>query len=164
MTNINAIEFAIEMEHDGEAYYLEQAKINKDNSLNTVFLLLAEDEKMHGQLLQNKMNEDVCTLDDSASFAKIQNVFEGLHDFKSDIWKVPNQLELYEMAQDKEKQSIDLYRGLLSTAADPKEKKLFAYLIRQEEGHFAVFEELVSLLKRANEWVESPEFGLRKEY
>lgn len=37
---MNSLEFAINMEHDGEKFYKRQVEINKDNSLNTVFLLL----------------------------------------------------------------------------------------------------------------------------
>ena len=49
---MNSIEFAINMELDGVKYYTEQAEINKDNSLNTVFLLLAKDEGNHARILK----------------------------------------------------------------------------------------------------------------
>ena len=53
---MNALEYAIKMEHDGEKYYSEQAQINKDNSLYTVCLMLVKDENRHARILSNKMS------------------------------------------------------------------------------------------------------------
>ncbi len=61
------------------------------------------------------------------------------------------------------KKSIDLYEKLLVESADGGEKELFRYLVGQEKEHFTMLDELVTMLRHAEEWVESPEFGLRKE-
>ena len=85
---MNNWKFAIDMELDGEKYYKEQAKINKDNSLNVVCPMLAE-------------------------------------------------------------------------GAD---KELLEYLIKQEENHYEILDNMASLLIKPEEWVENAEFGIRKEY
>ena len=161
---MNSIEFAINMELDGVKYYTEQAEINKDNSLNTVFLLLAKDEGNHARILQNKFNELLYKLKDNNTLSESKNVFKGIGDFKNEIKEIPNQLDLYRIASEKEKQSIDLYKKFLSEAADDEEKKLFEYLVKQEREHFAILEELVLLINRPYEWVEAAEFGIREEY
>ncbi len=161
---MNSFEFAIKMEHDGEKYYMEQAKINKDNSLNTVFIMLAKDEKNHARIFQNKLNQLSYELKDNNTLSEFKNVFKGIKNFKNEIKKIPNQLDLYRGALDKEKQSIELYKKFLSEATDDKEKKLFEYLIKQEENHFAILEELVLLINRSDDWVESAEFGIREEF
>jgi len=66
------------------------------------------------------------------------------------------------LALEMEKKSIELYTKLLSEAADDRE--LFAYLIKQEQGHLAIVEEIIKLVNRPNEWVEAAEFGEREEY
>ena len=53
---------------------------------------------------------------------------------------------------------------MLGEAKDEKEKKIFEFLIEQESDHYKVLEQLVEMVNRPNEWVESAEFGLRKEY
>lgn len=161
---MNSLEFAINMELDGEKYYLEQAEINKDNSLKTVFLLLAKDEENHARILRNKSSELSNVLKDSNTLSESKNVFKGIENFKSEIKEIPNQLDLYRAALEKEKQSIDLYHKFLSEATDDKAKELFKYLIKQEEDHYAILDELVILINRPDEWVESAEFGVRKEY
>ena len=68
------------------------------------------------------------------------------------------------MALGKEKQSIDLYTDFLSKASNDEEKTLFEYLIRQEKQHYEIFDELVTMLRNSEDWVENAEFGIRKEY
>ena len=130
---MNCIEFAINMELDGEEYYKEQATINKDNSLKAVFLVLAKDEESHARILKNKLKELSYNLQDNNTISEVKNVFEGIEDYKKEISILPVQLELYKEALEKEKQSISLYEKLLSQATDDNEKKLFEYLIKQKK-------------------------------
>lgn len=160
---MNSFEFAINMELDGEKYYIEQAKINKENSLNTVFIMLAKDEANHAKIFQNKLNELSYDLKSNNTISEFKSVFKEIGNYKNEIKKIPNQLDLYRAALEKEKQSIELYKKFLSEATDDKEKQLFEYLIKQEGDHFAILEELVLLINRSDDWVESAEFGIREE-
>lgn len=116
---MNTLDYAIEMEFDGEKYYEEQAKL--------------------------------------------KSIFKDANNFKSEIRDKPTQLEFYITALEKEKQSIDLYTDLLAKAAGIKERALFKYLVEQETLHFSLLDEMVTMLRHAEEWVESAEFGLRTE-
>ncbi|HVJ49954.1 ferritin family protein [Desulfitobacterium sp.] len=158
------LEFAINMEHEGEKYYLEQAEINKDNGLDVVFRMLAKDEHKHAEVLQNKANNLAYKLDPNETLTEIKNVFKGIGDFKDKIKQIPNQLDAYRKALKTEKESIDLYQTSLAEATDDKSKELFEFLIKQEQDHYTALEELVSLLSKSEEWVEDAEFGLRKDY
>ncbi|MBI4855746.1 MAG: ferritin family protein [Acetobacterium woodii] len=161
---MNSIEFAINMEIDGEKYYREQAEFNKDNSLNAVFLLLAEDENGHAKLLQNELKKMTYELSDNETPANVNNVFKDKGDFKNHFEEIPNQLDVYRMALQMEKDSIALYEKLLNEATDEQTKKLFGYLVKQEENHFKIFDNLITLVERPEEWVEDAEFGPREEY
>jgi len=161
---MNDLQFAINMELDGGKFYRQQAEINKNNSLHTVCLMMAEDEKMHAQILTDKLNEMPYQLIDNDTLAQAKNIFEGIGDIKIEGKSIPSQLDFYRLAADLEKQSIDLYNKYLSQAMELQEKELFEYLINQEKNHFAVLDELASLLRHAEQWVENAEFGLRKEY
>jgi len=154
------LEFAINMEHDGEKFYKRQAEINKDNSLNTVFLLLEKDEAHHAQILQNKFNE----LTDNNTLSQVNNVFKESKGFISEFEKIPNQLDAYKFALEIERKSIDLYTSFLSESTDDQSKELFEFLIKQEKDHYTIFEELILLIERPEEWVENAEFGIREEY
>ncbi len=156
--------FAIQMEVDGERYYREQAGRFAGSGLQKVFLMLAEDEKHHAEILEGKSKGGVYALADSVTLAEARNIFLGMGDFKSEIQKIPSQLDVYEIALDMEKKSIALYTDCLSKSKDDSEKDIFEYLIGQEKDHLAIMEELMEAVRNAVSWVESAEFGIRKEY
>ena len=107
---MNSIEFAIKMELDGEKYYREQAENNQDNPLNIIFVFLADDEKGHAALLQNELEKITYDLADNQTLADTNNVFKERGDFKNKFEKIPNQLDVYRMALQMEKDSIELYQ------------------------------------------------------
>jgi rubrerythrin len=47
---------------------------------------------------------------------------------------------------------------------DGLNEEIFDYLIGQEQEHLILFEELVKMVTRPEEWVESAEFGIREDY
>jgi len=160
---MNVLDFAINMELEGEKYYNEQAELNKNTGLKTVFLMLAKDENAHAQILQNKVKNLSYKLNDSDTLDKTIHLFKELKDFKNEIKQIPNQLDLYRAALEKEKESINLYEKLLLEAEDDKSKSLFTFLIKQEKDHYEVLDELVLQLNKADDWVEAAEFGVRTE-
>ncbi|MHB1452382.1 MAG: ferritin-like domain-containing protein [Saccharofermentanales bacterium] len=162
--DLNILDFAISMENDGAAYYGEQAELNKGNSLNPVCLMLQTDELNHAKILTNFMNSLSYELKDSITITKAKSLFSGVGNLKIEEIGVLSQLDFYTISSDKEKASIDLYTGMLAKAANDQEKELFTYLMNQEKKHFEIIDGLVSLLRMAHEWVESAEFGIRKEY
>ena len=161
---MNALEYAIKMEKDGEKYYAGQAEKNKNNSLHPVCSILAADENRHARILGKKINDLPYDLVNMDTYSTTKNIFSGIGDFKSEIKSMPSQLDFYTMALEKEKQSIDLYTDFLAKASTADDIKLFEFLIKQEKQHFEIFDELVELLRRPEEWVENAEFGIRKEY
>lgn len=156
------IEFAIKMEQDGERYYREQAE--KHRGLEPVFLMLAEEERSHAAILMKRLENEAYELDGSDILAEARNVFHGMADFKMEIKAVPDQLDLYRAGMEMEKESIALYEELNVAVTGDEDKELFAFLVKEEKAHYSILEELVLLINRPNEWVESAEFGLREEY
>ncbi|HHY25333.1 MAG TPA: ferritin family protein [Desulfitobacterium dehalogenans] len=161
---MNALEFAIKMELEGERYYREQAEVNQGNSLKSIFLMLADDEKMHAQILEKKANKLDYSLEPKETLATAKHVFSDKVRIKNEIKEIPSQIDVYRAALENERESIQLYQKCASEAADVETKALFEYLILQEEDHYAVLDRLISLLSHAEEWVEDAEFGVREDY
>lgn len=162
--NMNALDFAIQMELDGEQYYRRQAEINRENNLYSVCIMLATDEAHHAQILTSRKARQPVEMPDSDTLKKAKNVFNGIGDIEMALKPIPSQLDFYRIASEKEEQSIALYSELKSKAEDKQDAELFEYLIGQEKQHFEVLDNLATLLRHAEEWVESPEFGLRKDF
>lgn len=158
------VDFAVQLEHDGEKYYTEQAEKNNDAGLHAVFTVLAEEERKHAEMLEASLSDSSMKYNLEELSAKSVNVFKDLGDVKSEIRPLPEQIDVYRIALEMEKKSIDLYRQFAMEAADEPSKALFSFLVKQEEKHLALLDELVRLLRHAKEWPESMEFGLREEY
>src|SRR5665647_1331929 len=134
---MSKLNFAIQMEIDGEQYYLSQAEINKGTSLYNAFLLLAKDEKKHADLLRKKYNTSDSSINDDLPTAEPTNLFSGKADYKRDADVVPGQLEVYVVARDMEQKGIDLYREMLTETKDGPTRHLIEFLIKQEQDHYA---------------------------
>lgn len=161
---MDVFDFAVQMEMDGENYYREQAGKFAGSKLQNVFVMLAEDEKRHAEILKSQAEGKAYSLADSQTLSGAKNIFSDLGDFKSEIQKIPSQLDAYEMAMEMEKKSIALYEECLSKSKDDSAAGIFTYLIQQEKDHYSVMEELMESVRNALIWVESAEFGIRKEY
>ena len=156
---MDILEYAIKMENDGEKFYLELAEQNKDTKLNNVFRSLANDEAHHAKIIRDK-RQGIATSFSEETETAAKNVFsDDEFMIESDV---PGQVDAYKGALEKEQESIDLYKKLKSEAEGDEE--LFSFLIEQEEGHYKLIEEIIEMVNRPNEWVESAEFGRRKEY
>lgn len=159
---MNSIELAISMEMDSKRFYMEQAEKAVDSGLKSIFHTLAEEESIHARILKSKAETLPYELVDT--YAEIKSIFVEIGNYKDIIKQIPDAVDVYRTALENEKRSLDLYREMLEDATDEKDKKIFEFLIEQESDHCKVMDQLIELVDRPNEWVESAEFGVRKEY
>ena len=152
------------MENDLERFYREQAEKNKDNELHTVFTLLADEEEKHAEILKKNIEKVVLDLEDSNITSEVKPIFKNIADLSSDIKDLPSQLDAYYLALEKEEESIDYYGKLYNEAKSDHSKTVIKFLLEQEKKHRNLLEDLITLVKRPEEWVEDAEFGLREEY
>lgn len=155
------LELALSMELDLEKFYQEQAELNKDNSLNVVFTMLAKEEKNHANILRTNADKLTLPLEDSNILFDVQPIFKNIDVLTHNL---QNQLDTYRMALEKEQESLKFYQDLYANASKEHSKKVLQYLVNQEDKHCDILEELVNLVSRPDEWVESAEFGLREDY
>lgn len=161
---MDLLELALSMELDLEKFYNEQAELNKGNTLNVVFKMLAKEEENHANILMAKADKLALPLKDSDILHEVQSIFKNMNDITSDFHDLPTQLDIYREALEKEQQSLKFYQDLCAEASEEQSKKVFQYLINQEDKHCIILEELVKLVSRPEEWVEDAEFGRREPY
>lgn len=114
--------------------------------------------------LKKRLNNEEYSLNEDDSIKNIKSVFNGLKDFEASTIRSATQLDVYRLAVEIEEKSIDLYKDMLKASDNDKDKELFEFLLREERKHLTLFDELVKMLTRPEEWVESAEFGLREDY
>lgn len=160
---MNVYDYAIKMENDGEQYYRDQAARNEGKAINRVFLLLANAEQKHAELLRDRQS-GLAVDTKITELSGDRNVFTMLDNFKTDVTSIPRQLDVYRLACEIEQKSIDQYKKLMDQAAAEADRQLLAFLVEQETQHFNLFDTLITLVGRPEEWVEHAEFGRREEY
>jgi len=161
---MNILEFAIKMEREGEAFYLEQAALFPEGELGPVARFLAGEERRHAEILQSRMKELPYNLEDVQVPDGIQGVFAREPEEMGNWGALSAQTAFYRLGAQKEDESIRLYEELREQRETEEDKTLFSYLVRQERQHLELLEQLSEMLRRSDEWVESAEFGIRPEY
>ena len=161
---MDVLQFALDMELEGERYYRGQAEKFADTPLKPVFDLLAKDEAKHAGIIRGKMDGTAYELKADEQLSDRESLFNGLKDYKPLAEQKPDQAELYRSALEIEQKSIDLYTDLRGKAEDAQTQALFDFLIQEETRHRQILEDMYRFVNRPNEWVESAEFGLREDY
>jgi rubrerythrin len=162
---MNPLEFAIQMETDGEQFYRRQADLYEGTVLAVIFRKLADAEQKHAELIQGHLAGFTDVMPDSEPLTSLGNIFSDMADFRRQARNLPDQLDVYRLAVGVEQRSVDLYTELLrSSAAGSEDERMLEYLLTQETGHLALFDELSEHLRQASEWVEAAEFGSREDY
>lgn len=160
---MSLIQFAIKMEKDGEVYYEKQIEQFKNQPIAKVFGFLAAAERKHAALLERYDAGQTLDYEDP-ELTQTRHVFSDLNDYRVDETAAPRQLEVYRYAMEIEQKSIDLYRKLRDDSDQAAQQELLDFLIKQEEDHYALFEQLTELVARPESWVEDAEFGQREDY
>lgn len=156
---------AIQMEERGASYYKNQAEVHKGTPLELIFIMMAEDEIKHREILKNRFQRKAdYSLIDNGTLDKTLNIFNEQRSVIKELRQLPTQLNVYKEALENEKQSIDLYRSYFKEAKTDTDKELFEFLIKEEMNHHNILDEIVMALTSPEEWVESAEFGKRREY
>jgi|WetSurMetagenome_2_1015567.scaffolds.fasta_scaffold157788_3 rubrerythrin len=162
---MNPLEFAIQMENDGEQFYRKQAGIYKDTVLAVIFLKLAAAEQKHAELIRGHLAGFTDVMPENEPLSSLTNIFSDMADFRRQARNLPDQLDVYRLAVGVEQRSVDLYTELLrGAAAASADEVMLSFLLKQETDHLALFDELAEFLRTAGEWVEAAEFGTRKDY
>ncbi len=162
---MNNLEMAIQMEEKGASYYKRQAEDHKDTPLELIFLMMAEDEIKHREILKSRFQRKIeYSLIDNGTLDKTLNIFNEQRAVIQELHQLPTQLNVYKEALENEKQSIDLYRSHFKEAKTDADKELFEFLIKEEMNHHNILDEIVMALTSPEDWVESAEFGKRREY
>lgn len=158
------LDLAIKMELDGEGFYIKQADKNRDNATVHIFNYLAQEERKHGEILRKLAKTLPTGVSPEVNLEEYQNPFEKLRDFQIDNKATPEQLDVYRLALRKEQESIDFYQDILEKTTNPQGEKIINMIILQEQYHYKIFDDMISHVLNAEEWVEDAEFGLRKPY
>lgn len=85
------LDFAIKMEQDARAFYLDGSRAAQDPAAQKILALLAEDEQRHEQILRHLQTQKTAYVAGDA-FARIRNVYAELRDSPRALFNQADQL------------------------------------------------------------------------
>ena len=168
---MDIFDFALKMELDGEQFYLQQAAKVNYAELKVVLTGLADDEQRHYKIVQRLRQQEREYIEPDPAISAARSVFAPAGD-KPFIpkdqdsiakWK-DEQRDVYQAALRKEEESVRIYKTLKETVESPAEKDILDKLAQEEERHAEVLDNIVEMINRVHEWVESAEFHHQKPY
>jgi rubrerythrin len=147
----------MEKEKFAENYYRSAAKKMKNEGLQRICILLAEEEVQHYKWIE-KMKSQQPDVVESDVLSKSKEIFAGMKESKDTFGICESQIELFEKAQEFEQNSKSYYEEKAKQVDDPKQKEIFAQLAQQENKHFILLENVIEFLKKPEFWLENAEF------
>ncbi|MDR3563884.1 MAG: ferritin family protein [Negativicutes bacterium] len=161
---MDIFEFALKMELEGEKYYRDLATKVKYAELKPVLEGLADDEQRHYKIIQAAKKEIWNYIEADPSLNNIQSIFASNKNKESILTLKKEQIDVYQAALAKEKESVELYLKLKENAVGQEAKMICEKLRHEEEKHVEVIDTIIDMLNHVNDWVEAAEFNHRDTY
>ena len=161
---MNIIDYALQMEKDGEAYYRELADKAGEVGVKKVFEFLADAEAEHYEtFLQMKENQPVSRSDDK-HISKIKTLFSEMKE--SGIQSAVDQetIDAYIKARDVERVSQETYEQKAEEIPDPEQKEICLMIAGEEAKHYLILDNLIEFLQHPTTWVEDAEWRHMDDY
>ena len=156
---LTALEKAMEVERQGRVFYEEAAEHVQDPMGKAVFQTLAREEVEHLRLLQAEYeaisNEQEWMELDEAKVCEPQvplKLFPDKRDAALPIAAEATDLDALELAMKFETQGYDMYIKAGQETDDPKGKRVFEFLAKQENSHYVFLHKTHEYLTSEGAW------------
>ena len=150
---MNAIETAIKMEEEAIDFYTKCADKTNNPIGRKMFLSIAEDEKYHLACATEASQGKNFVPAETTPLQDMKTIFERNKEaMLQRVSATTDELEALEMAIKMEEETTKFYRKAADQAAESSERAFFECLIKDEEQHFAIFQETYSFLSDTGNW------------
>jgi len=150
---MNAIEMAVKMEQEAVDFYIQCAGKTSNPVGRKMFLSIAEDEKYHIACAMNVRQGKAFSPAAATPLEDMKKIFDQhKQDMLQQIASTADELDAFRMAMKMEEEAIVFYKNAAAGAANADEKNFFDCLIRDEEEHFAIFQNTYSFLSDTGNW------------
>jgi rubrerythrin len=161
---MNPFDLAMEMEKEGEKYYLHLAEKTSNSGMKNILGLLAGDEAKHFQVLKNLKESTKAELASTPVLSKSKGIFQLMLEEKNWDDLPATQLELYRKAKEIETRSFAFYMQKAREVGDPRVQKMFFLIAEEEKRHEFLMEHIIQFISRPQTWLENAEFNHLDQY
>jgi bacterioferritin (cytochrome b1) len=150
---MNAIKMAIKMEREAINFYTMCAQKTDNPVGKQMFLSIVEDEKYHITCATKVTRGQEFKPAEATPLQDMRMIFEQNKEaMLQRVSSTTDELEALEMAMKMEGEMIKFYKKAAAEAADHAEKAFFECLIKDEEEHFAIFQNTYSFISDTDNW------------
>jgi len=158
---MDILEFAMQMELDGKAFYEQQAAATANEGLRQISLSMAEEEERHYNYFKRlKENPDDINgvFTGPQTVKKIKNVFEQMADNPGGMQFGNDEISAWKEALKVEEKSKKFYEEQAEKEADPDRKRLFLKIAGEEQNHIYMIDGVLMYAKQPQTFADSAQF------
>ncbi len=152
---------ALQLEKDGEAFYLEAANQVKDERCQRTFRSLADDERQHQEMILRQLHavegdgKYVLLPDVTAERIDLQErLFPPAGpELKDRLRRAYDELSALQVALENEIKSFDLYRRAAAEADQDAARQMYTWLAGAERTHFNMLMANYETISSEASWV-----------
>jgi rubrerythrin len=161
---MNIFEFAKEKEKYAEDFYRDRAAKSLNKGLTEIFILLANEEEKHFELIEKMQADTPAELGDTNILADATVIFEKIRQGDKKFSFDKSELELYKEAQNIEQNARKFYLEKANEVKPQAQKKIFLKLAEEERKHYFLLDNIIEFVSRPQRWLEDAEFYHLEEY
>jgi len=155
---MNAYQYALKVEKEGEKYYRELAERSTYSGLKMVFNILANEEVKHYKVIKDMMNDPKIDASKLDIILDTKTIYETLS-IESDCVNFNNdEIKFYEEAIKREDGAQKFYLDKANELESENEKQIFLQLAEEEGKHTVVLQNILDFLQGHKNLVTAAEF------
>lgn len=155
---MNAYEYALKLEKDGEKYYRELADKSPYPGLKTVFNILAEEEVKHCHVIEEMMKDSNVDAEKLDIVLDTKTIYETLLSEKDNVNFNNDEVKFYEEAIAREDGAEKFYVKKAQELDTENEKQIFLKLAAEEKKHVDVLQNILDFIQEPQKLVAAAEF------
>jgi rubrerythrin len=163
---MEVLDYAIQMEKDGEDYYRGLAEKCSETGLVNILTRLADAEVKHREILGQIKDSRAAKLAKTPLRQDARNIFRRMIDEGVTLDAGAGEVGLYRKAQELEKKSRDFYLDKAADVGTPEAREIFFKIADEEKLHYDLLESIVEFVSRPvpGNWLENAEWYHQEEY
>lgn len=159
MSEMNIYEFAMNLEKEGEEFYLDLASKTEDVGLKNILLMLAREEIKHYNLFKRMLKDsDVSKLPKMEVFEEVTSIFEEMKSIEEEHTFDQSQVEYYKKAVEIEEANENFYLKQAENAKTEEHKAIFIKIAEEEQKHLVILKNLVDFISGPDDYLDNAEF------
>jgi len=153
MAEVTPLEYAIQLERDGQEYYTEAAGAAGNPLGKAMFEALAADERRHEQVLRQLAEEMDIELPAETPQQRIVTIFANLApELREDLGAAPGDSAVIEKAIELEARSVEHYAAQATQADSARDKAVYEQLALEERQHITILRNTLTYLNDTGQW------------